>query len=179
LTATLLGGDRELEGRLQIRAWLFEPGLPSNAPEPVSNAFVEVERQARRFGDGAPAASLQTRDWTTQEWQRFFGALSEWHEPARLADLDRTFGLSQKGNSEVLFLWLRLALRNRYEPALPAAERFLTSQGRTKFVRPLFEALAQSEWGRPIARRIYDQARPLYHAATRTAVERVLHEIEN
>jgi aminopeptidase N len=178
LRATLLGGDRELEGRLQIREWLFEPGLPSNAPEPVSNAFVEVERQARRFADGAPAASLQTRDWTTQEWQRFFGALPEWLEPARLADLDRTFNLSQKGNSEVLFLWLRLALRNRYEPALPAAERFLTSQGRTKFVRPLFEALVQSEWGRPIARQIYEEARPLYHAATRTAVEGVFTELK-
>lgn len=47
---------------------------------------------------------------------------------------------------------------------MPALERFLTSQGRRKFVRPLIRALAADQaWGRPIAARIYRQARPLYH----------------
>jgi leukotriene-A4 hydrolase len=64
----------------------------------------------------------------------------------------------------VLFAWLSLAVANRYDPAVPALERFLTGQGRRKFVRPLFKALmADAEWGRPIALRIYPSARPIYH----------------
>ena len=39
-----------------------------------------------------------------------------------MADLDRTFRFS-RGNSEVLFAWLRIAIRNRYAPAMPALER--------------------------------------------------------
>ena len=65
---------------------------------------------------------------------------------------------------EVLFAWLDLAVANRYDPAVPALERFLTSQGRRKFVRPLIKALAaDAQWGRPIAQRIYPKARPIYH----------------
>jgi hypothetical protein len=65
---------------------------------------------------------------------------------------------------EVRFAWLDLSVRNRYDPAVPALEQFLTSQGRGKFVKPLFKALAKdAQWGRPIAQRIYPQARPLYH----------------
>ena len=38
---------------------------------------------------------------------------------------------------------------------MPALERFLTSQGRRKFVRPLFEDLMETAWGKAEARRIY------------------------
>ena len=69
----------------------------------------------------------------------------------------------------MLFAWLRLAIRHRYEPAMPALERFLTTQGRRKFVAPLYTELMNTSWGKPVARRIYAAARPGYHAvATRT-----------
>ena len=75
----------------------------------------------------------------------------------------------------MLFAWLRLALANRYDPAVQAAERFLAAQGRRKFVQPLFEALVrEGEWGRPIAARLYERTRPTYHSVTRAAVDRLL-----
>ena len=37
---------------------------------------------------------------------------------------------------------------------MPTLEKFLTTQGRRKFVLPLFQSLwAQGDWGRPIATR--------------------------
>ncbi len=67
----------------------------------------------------------------------------------------------------MLFAWLDLAIGNRYDPAVPALERFLTTQGRRKFVRPLIETLAKDDqWGRPIAARVYRQARSSYHPIT-------------
>ena len=74
-----------------------------------------------------------------------------------------------------MFAWLQLALANRYEPAVPVAERFLLSMGRRKFVAPLFETLmGEGEWGRPIAARIYAKARPTYHSVTTGTVDRAL-----
>ena len=65
---------------------------------------------------------------------------------------------------EVRFAWLDLAVGNRYDPAISSLEQFLTSQGRIKFVKPLITALAKDKtWGLPIAKRIYAEARPLYH----------------
>ena len=92
----------------------------------------------------------------------------------RMADLDRTYALSTRSNSEVLFQWLRLAVTSHYEPALPALETFLMSQGRMKFVVPLYRALAESAWGRPMAERIFRAARPTYHPVAVRAVEQAL-----
>ena len=81
--------------------------------------------------------------------------------------LDQAFGLSRSGNSEVRFAFLDLAVQNRFDPAVPALEEFLTVQGRRKFVRPLITALAEDQqWGRPIAARIYAKTRAAYHPVT-------------
>ncbi|HEV2148916.1 MAG TPA: M1 family metallopeptidase [Longimicrobiaceae bacterium] len=175
LRTHLIRGDAALEQRIGIQEWVYGTGIPENAVVRQSDAFARVEAEARRFASGTPAAQLRTEGWTTQEWQRFMGALPQRLTPAQLADLDRTFRLSQQGNSEILFAWLQTAVRNRYQPAVPALERFLTSQGRRKFVRPLFASLMeQGEWGQTLARRIYQQARPLYHPVTSGSVDAIV-----
>ncbi len=175
LRANLIRGDAELERRVGIEQWAYQPGIPANAVVPQSGAFARVEAQARAFAGGSAAASLQTSGWTTQEWQHFLGALPKQLTPAQLADLDRAFGLSRQGNSEILFAWLQTAVRNRYEPAVPALEQFLTSQGRRKFVRPLFaDLMAQGEWGQTLARRIYARARSGYHPVTSGSVDAIV-----
>ncbi|HEX6369626.1 MAG TPA: M1 family metallopeptidase [Longimicrobium sp.] len=175
LRANLIRGDAELERRLMLDEWVGGTGVPANAVRRESGAFTRVEAQAQRFVAGTPAAQLATQQWSTQEWQHFLGALPQGLTTAQLADLDRAFRLSEQGNSEILFAWLQMAVRHRYEPALPALERFLTSQGRRKFVRPLFASLmAQGEWGQAHARRIYRIARPGYHPVTSGSVDEIV-----
>jgi hypothetical protein len=82
--------------------------------------------------------------------------------------------LSQSGNSEIEFEWLNKVITNRYEPAFPALEKFLTSQGRRKFVAPLYTALAKTEWGKAMATRIYARARPTYHSVAVTTIDKAL-----
>jgi leukotriene-A4 hydrolase len=175
LRANLIQGDPELERQLRLDEWVYGPGLPANVLVPESDAFDRVEAQARAFAAGSAASSLDTQGWTTQEWQHFLGALPQKLPVARLADLDQAFGLTRQGNSEILFAWLRIAIRNRYEQAMPALEAFLTSQGRRKFLKPLYEDLmAQEEWGRALARRIYQRARPLYHPVATGTLDQIV-----
>ena len=73
------------------------------------------------------------------------------------------------------FAWLRLAIANRYPPAVANLEDFLTSMGRRKFVLPLFtDLVAQGDWGRALAQRIYATARPGYHSVTVGSVDKVV-----
>jgi leukotriene-A4 hydrolase len=175
LRTHLIRGDTALEERIGVQEWVYGTGVPRNAVVRQSDAFARVEAEAQRFASGTPAAQLRTQGWTTQEWQHFLGALPQQLTPAQLADLDRAFGLSRQGNSEILFAWLQTAVRNRYQPAVPAVEQFLTSQGRRKFVAPLFANLMQQgEWGQTLARRIYQQARPLYHPVTSGTVDTIV-----
>jgi leukotriene-A4 hydrolase len=173
--ANLVRGDAALESRLALEEWVYGTGVPANAVRRESDAFTRVEAQARRFVAGTDAAQLQTSAWTTQEWQHFLGALPAGLSAAQLADLDGTFRLSRQGNSEILFAWLQIAVRHRHDPAVPALERFLTGQGRRKFVRPLFASLMeQGDWGQPLARRIYAVARPGYHPVTAGSVDEIV-----
>jgi hypothetical protein len=164
LRAHLLGGDGALEQTLKLDEWLYKPGLPDNALVPVSDALQMVDRQAQSFVSGSPASAITAAEWTTQEWQHFLASLPEKMTLTQLADLDGAFALTRRGNSEVLFSWLRIAIRHHYQPAMPALERFLTMQGRRKFLRPLYEDLMKTDWGKAEARRIYERARPLYHS---------------
>ncbi|MBD7941633.1 M1 family metallopeptidase [Brevundimonas guildfordensis] len=179
----LMKGDAGLEQRLQLNAWVYDPGLPSNVQAPVSQAFAPVDAAAEAFYVAkGPASAVPWKDWNTQQRLRFLSwrpdglaAGADWLTPAQLADLERTLKLDSEGNAELTFAWLQAALANRYEPAVAVADRFLTSQGRRKFVLPLFQTLwAEGDWGRPIATRIYAKARPLYHPVTSNSVDQVV-----
>lgn len=175
LNRNLVRGDTALAQRLMLDQWIYQPGLPANAVRPDPAAFASVDAAARSYGVSGTVPALEWNNWTTAERMRFMAELPQERTAAQLAALDRELGLSQTGNNEVLFLWLKLALANRYEPAVPLAERFLTTVGRRKFVTPLFETLMrEGAWGQTHARRIYAKTRAGYHAVTRAGVDKVM-----
>lgn len=174
MNAELFAGDDAAAARVDAREWIYEPGLPSNATRIRSTAFERVDAQVAALKAGTPPEQLRTDDWSTHEWLRFLRALPDTISSAEMVALDRAFEFTESGNSEILFAWLRSAIRNHYEPAIPALERFLTTQGRRKFIAPLFEDLAATDWGTPLAREIYARARPTYHSVTANTVDEIL-----
>jgi leukotriene-A4 hydrolase len=164
----------EEQRRINLQSWIFEPGLPANIPPVRSEKFAAVEQQVTAWKNGGAASAIQTKDWSTQEWLHFLRALPDTIPVARMAELDSTFHLSSSGNSEILFQWLRMSIRNRYEAAFPALERFLKSQGRRKYIAPLYAELAKTDWGKAMAMRIYRQARPTYHSLATTTIDKTL-----
>jgi len=164
--AHLVKGDMGLEERLMLDQWVYQPGLPTNVARPDPAAFAEVDRAVSAFAGGGPAPAGFDK-WTTAERLRFISSLARKQPVGRLDELNGKLRLNEAGNNEVLFAWLELAVANRYDPAVPALERFLLAQGRRKFVRPLITSLAEDrQWGRPIAARIYAKARASYHPVT-------------
>jgi leukotriene-A4 hydrolase len=173
LRANLVKGDKALEDKLQLDRWVYRPGLPPNAARPDPAAFAAVDRAVGAFAGGG-AAPATFGEWTTAEKLRFLNKLPRKLQTRRLDELNRSLRLNDAGNNEVLFAWLDLAIRNRYDPAVPALERFLTTQGRRKFVKPLIETLAKdSRWGRPIATRVYREARASYHPITQRDLDKL------
>ncbi|GAN00216.1 peptidase M1 [alpha proteobacterium U9-1i] len=173
--ARVVQNDGALGARLQLEAWCYEPGLPSNAQEPRAAAFDAVAAQVTAFNAGGPASAVPWADWGTYQRQRFLQTLPRSLPAARLTELEGALGLNATGNSEVLFDWLMLAVANGYEPARASLESFITRQGRRKFVAPLYRALmAQGAWGQAIARRVYATARATYHPVTTGTVDEIV-----
>ena len=174
LNEHLIQGDAELAEAINADAWIYGPGLPEGAPRVESEAFARVEEQAAAFASGTAPAETGWGEWSTHERVHFLQSLPDELTDEQLAELNGAFGLNETGNSEIRFAWLKVAIANEYEPAVASLEAFLTEQGRRKFVLPLFEDLAASEWGRPIADRIYAEARPGYHTITSGSVDAAL-----
>ena len=158
----------------EVRAWIYGPGLPAGAALAESELLRGVEADLARFAAGTPAAELPASGWSSHQWVHFVRNLPADLPEERLAELDAAFGLSKSGNSEILFAWLMQAVAHDYAAAYPALEHFLTSMGRRKFLKPLYEELAKSPEGLELGRRIYAKARPTYHSVSVQTVDAIL-----
>jgi len=159
---------------IDLNVWIHGPGIPDNAPVVHSDAFKKVEEQVKAFEKGAAAAGLATRNWSTHEWIHFLRHLPKNLTLAQMTDLDAAFGFTSSGNSEILHEWLLKAIEQKYEPAYDALERFLLRQGRRKFLKPLYQKLAETPEGLARARAIYAKARPMYHAVSYRTIDQIL-----
>lgn len=92
----------------------------------------------------------------------------------QMTDLDLKWRLTQTGNSEILFAWLQVCVRNDYAPANLRLETFLIEQGRRKFLKSLYEELAKTGPGKARALTIYAKARPGYHHASSETIDAIL-----
>ncbi len=159
----------------QVSEWIEQPSLPKGYARPQSEELAAVTRRAEQWLAGSLSLdALQTSDWTTQHWLAWLRALPDALERPRLAKLDHAFQFTGSGNSEIHHEWLRIAVRNSYEPADRALEKFLTGVGRRKFLKPLYEDLVKTPEGRRRAAEIYAKAKPFYHPIAAATVEEIL-----
>ncbi len=159
----------------EVDQWLYEPGLPEFAVAPESDAFERVDDWRERWLAGnADTGALPADEWSVYQWLHFLIGLEDSLDAERMAELDDAFALTDSGNYEILFQWLMRSIETRYEPGIERLEAFLIEVGRNKFTRPLYAALADTDWGRDWAVEVYERARPGYHPLTRQAAERAL-----
>ncbi len=177
LNENLLLLDAKSAGRIPVDEWLYKPGLPGSAPTARAEAFEAVEKQVRDWKAGTLGAKeLRTADWSTQEWIHFLTELPPELTAMQLGELDAALKLTPRTNAEVLFQWLLISAKHRYEPAFPRMEEFLTSQGRRKFLQPLYAELVKTPAGKALARKIYAKARPTYHPIAVATIDGIVRE---
>ncbi len=163
--------DKELD------AWLYQPGIPANAPAAVSARLEAVDEVRKRWlGGQVPAEEIDTRGWVSQEWVHFLEGLPNKLSNEQLVELDEAFRLTTSHNGEILMRWFPLTVRSGYFEARPAIAEFLQTNGRRKLIMPVYEALVASRDGREFARQVFEQARPGYHPITTASVEAVVAE---
>lgn len=161
----------------EIDEWLYEPGMPETALaiRPESDAFEQVDQWRERLQTTEIGLDeLPAEDWSVHEWRHFLIGLEGALDADAMAAMDEQFSLVDEQNYEILFLWLMRSIEAEYPPGIERLEQFLLEVGRNKFTRPLYGALADSDWGHEWAVEVYERARPAYHPLTRQAAERAL-----
>ena len=172
LDKTLLADHADKLDKARIQEWIFTPGIPAGAPVPTSDAFELIDQARSNFLAGeVPASSINTQSWTVHEWLYFLNNMPEALTDAQLAALDEAFNLTQSSNNEIAHSWLMIAVNNNYEPAYERLYSYLVSIGRNKLVKPLYQALSQTEEGKAFAKKAFEEAKPGYHPLTVKANE--------
>jgi aminopeptidase N len=161
--------------KAELDEWMLAPGLPKYAVLPSSDAFDKVNTARKGFLAGQTAAAdLPGKEWTTHEWVNFIDGLPKKVPANKLAELDAAYQLTDAGNSEIAFSWLRVAIANEYAPAWPRLEQYLTGIGRRKLIRPLYEDLMKTPAGAERARAIYAKARANYHPIAVNSIDAIV-----
>ncbi len=175
LKSNLLDKYPELADKIPLEEWLCTPGLPTSAPQAVSLALIEIRKLAQAWSkDEISLNDLPASNWNTQEKIHFVESLPSDLGVEKMRKLDAKFYITESANTEILYRWLLLALRNQYERAYPRLEEFLTTVGRIIYVKPLYEQLATTKPGRAFAGALYDKARTGYHPLTQAIVDKIL-----
>jgi leukotriene-A4 hydrolase len=165
---------QNLDPEVNITEWIYGPGLPANCPEVNTAELVEVEKQAKAYMNGLPATEVSVQGWTTHHWLHFLRSLPDPLSTSQMRQLDEAFELTASANSEITLEWMLHVIAADYDPGMTKLEQFLTQQGRRKFLKPLYQKLAETVEGKAFARRIYKKARPTYHAVSRVTIDELL-----
>lgn len=150
--------------------WIYNKGLPANAPVYSSSALEQIRSLAAGMNSGNLPDVDQAKGWSTEEWLLYLNALPKEMTVSQCRDFDAAFELSRSGNYEILVAWLTIAIRSSFDDVLPRVREVLTTVGRAKFLRPLYQELVKREALRPFAQEIFDEMEDRYHTLSRVAI---------
>ena len=159
----------QLGTKVDLKTWLYAPGLPADAAPATSARATAIEKLAKQGGE--PSAD----GWTTLDWVVFLRALPQGVALARLQALDARYHLTATTNAEIAMHWLPLLVKADARDAAPDVQAYLLRVGRARMIRPLYDAMKdKNEFWHALARQTYERAKPRYHHLTREAIEKVL-----
>ena len=152
--------------------WIYQSGLPANAPTFSSAKLENVERFAKAFVDGVKPSTEEVGNWSAEEILIYLNDIPHQLSHRDCAWIDRTFGLSEIGNADIKSVWLRKVASSAYAPAIPQIGVFLEKVGRMVLIRQVYEAVA--EISQEEAGRLYALYREHYHPITQTMIKNIL-----
>lgn len=162
--------DRELPGAssaVDARRWLYEPGVPGNAPVFRSPSLEGLTALAEGWPQGRRPSPEEAAGWGPNELLLYLQHLPRELDQESCRWLDERLDLTGRGNYEILVEWLTVAAGTDYAPALPRLREVLNRVGRMKFLRPLYTAMGRHPRTRALAREVFATASPRYHALSR------------
>ncbi|HSD29619.1 MAG TPA: M1 family metallopeptidase, partial [Vicinamibacteria bacterium] len=163
-----------LAARLGAPAWLYEPGLPANAPAFRSDRLDGLVSLAAAFPRGERPSAAAVAAWSPAEMVVYLQNLPREIDHRGCAWLDAALGLTSRGNHEILVEWLTIAAGSDYEPVFPRLREVLLRVGRMKYLRPLYTSLGRHPRTRALAREVFAEAAPRYHSLSRRVAAAVV-----
>lgn len=161
-------------------AWLNKPGMP-----PVDNEFdtsladacyhlAKRWDEARTSNDLSSFSPKDIEDFSANQKIVFLEKLTDAKPlPHHLIKkMDELYDFTPNGNADLRLRWQQLCLMTSYEPIYPHVVKFITEQGRMKFVRPLYRLLHEAKHGAKLAEDTFLKHKEFYHPIAAQLIEK-------
>eukprot|EP01059_Diplonema_ambulator_P034177 TRINITY_DN752_c0_g1_i6.p1 TRINITY_DN752_c0_g1~~TRINITY_DN752_c0_g1_i6.p1 ORF type:complete len:670 (+),score=225.57 TRINITY_DN752_c0_g1_i6:70-2079(+) len=149
-----------------FRAWFDEPGLPPVPPNFRSKLIddsLELTEKWRRIAEGSQeeVSPADIDGWMCLQICCFLNRIDFDLPVEALTLMDKHYKLNSSNNSEVLFLWLTLCIKNKWSGHEGVLRSFLKRVGRMRFTRPLYCELKEVDEAEAVA--IFQENKDRYH----------------
>lgn len=165
---------------IDFDAWINKPGMP-----PVDNAFdttladacINLAKrwdEARHSEDLSSFSAEDIQDFSAGQKIVFLEKLTD-AEPfphAMIRKMDELYNFTPNQNADLRLRWQQVCLNASYEPIYPEVVKFITEQGRMKFVRPLYRLLHQANNGAQLAVDTFLKHKSFYHPIAAQLIEK-------
>ncbi|MGK3761875.1 MAG: leukotriene-A4 hydrolase [Bacillariaceae sp.] len=166
-------------GNLKIKeidweTWFYAQGMPPVLP-PLDQSMAKASTDLAdkwigvdRGNTQDPPSNNELSAWSSGQTTCFLDALQvkTADKPLQISTLEamnQLYHLAESRNSEIIFRYCQLAIASEDESVVPITVRFITSQGRMKYVRPLYRSLYKSKIGKDIAVETFIKHKDIYH----------------
>ena len=159
--------------------WMFKPGMPlvKNQFDTSISSMVNKLTTQWTEGNWEACSDKDIAKWTTMAKMYFLQQLQEvdgGFSHSVLGQMDKLYSFTATRNAEIRYRWLNLCLINDYKPVYGEVVKFISEQGRMKFVRPLYKALAKAKGGEKLAKDTFNKVKDSYHLITSKMVHKDL-----
>ena len=160
--------------------WLHSPGMPPYKPSLDTSMAAACWSLADKwvFWDqhAVSDCDIDISSLSPPQVQEFLSTLIQKPKlkPDTVAKMDELYQFSSSSNCNILYGFLRLGLKCRWEPAVELSLRFLGTMGRLHYTKPLYRELARWPEKKPVAAKFFNDHKHLLMSAVVDAVSKDL-----
>jgi len=132
-------------------SWFYNPGMPPYKPKFDDSLAVGCRRLANQWLDWqtdtpCPFTGQEIKAFSGGQLQEFLNKLLEAAplSVTKMEQLEELYQFDRSSNMEIVYRWIRLGIKARWEKVVDAALKLVTEVGRMKYVRPIYRDLY--EW---------------------------------
>jgi leukotriene-A4 hydrolase len=164
----------EAARQVDLDDWLYQPGLPSDAPAFDSPLVDAVSARLFDYQEGRLPRRGDVASWVTSQTYLFLQYLPRQIPVEHCRALEEAFALDRTRVPNFLSNFFEIAIRSGYREVLPRAEELVATVGRGVIIVPVFQAIAQTAWSRSIARPLFERVRTRHHPIAVSNLAQVL-----
>jgi aminopeptidase N len=152
--------------KVDVRKWVYEPGMPEEWHRPQSDLYDAVEKVLGEYKLGKRPASGQVKDWHRYQALSFLQGLPKSIPVEDCKYLEDILELEKKNDDALFSTFYATCITSGYQDIFPRVENFMGSIGRILYVLPIVRAMIETDWTKERVRPLFENVKAKYHQIT-------------